>query len=756
MLARSFPFGPPLAAAFLALALATGPLPAAEDDAPPRLLSVEEIVKTSRPSIVTVTHRGRSGRTQGLGTGFVISEDGLIATNLHVIGEARPIDVEFSNGKTLPVVEVYAWDRRLDLAIIRVKADQLTPLPLGDSDTVEQGAEIVALGNPQGLKYSVVKGIVSAIRNLNDDKGTGLIQVAMPIEPGNSGGPLVNLYGEVYGIITFKEAYSDNVGFAMPVNFIKTLIETPNQVPMDRWVTIGALNKDQWKTVNGGLWSQRAGIISAASDYGHGFGGRALCLSRQKVPKVPYELAVDTRIHHDDGAAGLTFASDGDQIHYGFYASSGQLRLTRFDGADVYSWTVLEQVESDAYLPGEWNDLRVRVEKDRILCFVNGEKVIESTDTALRDGRVGLCKFRHTHADYRKFRTGKDIAPGEVPTAVVASLKKLIQSREIAGSGDEILALALAKHPGPSQEILSEEAEALERQATALRSLARDVHAVSVLEDVLEIAPADKADDEIDLFHAGLLIAKLENPDLDVAVYLEELDRMSTELSERFSCSTPDTEKLEDLSTYLFEEQGFHGSRSNYYHRSNSFLNEVLDDREGLPISLAVVYIELAHRLGLKNVSGVGLPGHFIVQNNPDHGKRLLIDVFDGGKMLTRPEVEELVFSLTGTELLPSDLQPATKRSILLRLLNNLIGLELGDSIPARALPYLNIYLALAPESPGQRLSRAIIHFQSDDHPSARIDLEWLLENEPDGMNLDRLERLYQRLDDEPSKKPKT
>ena len=91
------------------------------------------------------------------------------------------------------------------------------------------------------------------------------------------------------------------------------------------------------------------------------------------MPDRPYEVSVTVRLEDEAGAAGLVFASDGDQKHYGFYPSAGQLRLTRFDGPDVYSWTVLKQVPSPHYRLGDWNTLRVRCEKEKIFCFVNDQ-----------------------------------------------------------------------------------------------------------------------------------------------------------------------------------------------------------------------------------------------------------------------------------------------------------------------------------------------------------------------------------------------
>ena len=136
-------------------------------------------------------------------------------------------------------------------------------------------------------------------------------------------------------------------------------------------------------------------------------------------------------------------------------------------------------------------------------------------------------------------------------------------------------------------------------------------------------------EDKIDLFRAGLLVARLDNEEVDVDAYREELERMGRELAAKLPADADEAVKLDALRKYLFEENGFHGSRGDYYNRANSYLNEVLDDREGLPITLSVVYIELARRIGLK-VEGVGLPGHFVVRHVPAEGEPQLIDVYDG------------------------------------------------------------------------------------------------------------------------------
>jgi serine protease Do len=182
--------------------------------------SVEQIATAARESVVVITSSSRDSRGQGLGSGFVVSADGLIATNLHVIGEARPIQVRLANGKRCEVTAVHAFDRAQDLAVIRVDATGLKPLDLGDSKTLKQGQAVVAFGNPRGLTHSIVAGVVSGTREID---GRSMIQIAMPIEQGNSGGPLLDLNGRVLGIPTIKSLVTANLGFAAPINALKPL-----------------------------------------------------------------------------------------------------------------------------------------------------------------------------------------------------------------------------------------------------------------------------------------------------------------------------------------------------------------------------------------------------------------------------------------------------------------------------------------------------------------------------------------------------
>ena len=244
-----------------------------------------------------------------------------------------------------------------------------------------------------------------------------MIQLAIPIERGNSGGPVVDLEGKVVGILTLKSLVTENLGFAVAINSLKPLLEKPNPIAMGKWLTIGALDPRHWQVVGDARWTQHAGRMRADGP-GKGFGGRSLCLSTQSRSRDAVRSGRAASVcGEQDGAAGLVFHSDGGDRHYGFYPTSGKLRVTRFDGPVVYDWHVLWEEPRDEYKPDAWNELKIRVEKDRIQCLCNGAVVYELQDDFYRKGKVGLAKFRHTTAEFKGFRVGEQIEERQIDDA---------------------------------------------------------------------------------------------------------------------------------------------------------------------------------------------------------------------------------------------------------------------------------------------------------------------------------------------------
>lgn len=695
--------------------------------------SAEELAEQVKPSLCVITTRGRDISEKGLGTGFVISADGLIATNAHVIGEGRPIAVEFADGKKYDVASVHAHDHQRDLAIIKIDAKGLKPLELGDSEAIKDGQPVVAFGNPKGLKFSVVSGVVSATREVETRK---MIQLAIAVEPGNSGGPVVDARGQVLGIVSIKSLVTENLAFAVGVNELKPLIQKPNPVSMSAWATIGALDPDEWQSEMGARWTQRAGRLRV-EQLGSGFGGRSICVWQRKPPALPFDVAVTVKLDDEKGAAGLIFRHDGEK-HYGFYPTTGgKLRLTRFDGPDVNSWKILYDVPNPHYKPGEWNTIRVRVAKDGVKCFVNGQLAFESNDAEWADGQVGLAKFRDTKAEFKNFHVGSDLAPKPGDAKAVLNL--------IDGKPGPDLVGKLAKEKS-STDVLRARAEELEKQAAKLKELAGQVQEQRVYDELQKVLSGPEA--QIDLIHAALLLAKLDNEEVDVDAYRAEVERMAKKAAEGLAKDATDEAKLKALNTYFFEKRGFHGSRGNYYHRSNSYLNEVIDDREGLPITLCVLYMDLARRMGV-NVVGIGLPGHFVARHMPKEGEGKFIDVFERAETLTTEQVKKKAEDAAGREMDNEVLKPVTKKAIVVRMLHNLLGLAQRDQDTTTGLRYLNGILILDPADGQSRMMRAGIHLSKDQKPEALADVQYLIDHPVPGIDQRKLEQCKRGLERE-------
>ena len=707
----------------------------------PKSVSVQELAKQTRGSLALIRGASRDGRSRGLGTGFVVAK-GLICTNLHVIGEARTFSVELASGKKLKVTGIHAWDRRLDLAVIRVSDDGLKPLPLAATAAkTPQGAPIVAMGNPQGLKYSVVAGVLSETRLM---EGRKMLQLAIPIEPGNSGGPVMDRQGKVLGIVTMKSLVTNNLGFAVTVDSLHRLLKDPNSVTLQKWLTIGRIDASEWTTVFGANWRQRAGRVLVEQP-GKGFGGRSLCLSTQKPLKPPYEIGVSVKMDSERGAAGLAFRSDGKNRHYGFYPSSGAMRFVRFEGSSVYSWRVLHNKPSEHYRPGEWNHLKVRIEKDnKFKFFVNDKLVLERTDTAFKAGKIGLAKFRNTRAEFKDFLIAKSIKPTQLSAKDQAEIKKAISKLgPFEGITPKKLD-TLSKRSAASIRTLKKQSEELAKRAKELQRLANDVHVKSVINQLKAVVSKEK---DIDLITASMLIAQLDDREIDVTGYVKQFNRMVAQIKRGIPKKATEKQRLDTLNRYLFKENGFHGSRTEYYHPANRYMNRVLDDREGIPIMLSVLYMELGSKIGLK-LEGVGLPGHFVVrfvpQKKDSKTKPKLIDVFDQGKTLNKEEAATKVKETSGQDLRDEHLAASSKKAILIRMLVNLLSISQSqrDSDREATLRYLEALLTIDPTMVRERGFRALIRYQTGRKLAAIQDLDWFLEKKPQGVDLSRIRQM--------------
>ncbi len=224
--------------------------------------------------------------------------------------------------------------------------------------------------------------------------------------------------------------------------------------------------------------------------------------------------------------------------------------------------------------------------------------------------------------------------------------------------------------------------------------------------------------------------------------YREEVDRLGRAIKAELPKAADADKRLAALNHFLFQERGFHGSRLDYYARGNSYLNEVLDDREGLPITLAVIYIDLARQLDLP-VVGVALPGHFVVRYRARKRARADSSMsMNGGKEMSAHDAADKVLKTTGQELDKKDLAPVAKKAIVLRMLHNLLNVAQHEQDRPGLLRYLDAIVTLSPDAHAERWARAVFRYQAGQPRRRAHDCDYLLAHAPADVDLDRVREL--------------
>ena len=231
---------------------------------------------------------------------------------------------------------------------------------------------------------------------------------------------------------------------------------------------------------------------------------------------------------------------------------------------------------------------------------------------------------------------------------------------------------------------------------------------------------------KIDLAEAALLCAQDTYPDLDIRSQLESLEALAAKLRDRLPADFSVTHRLVALNNYLFRELGFSGNMDEYYDPRNSFLNDVLARKTGIPITLSIVYLEVGQRLGLK-LRGVSFPGHFLVKVRVTGGE-LVLDPYAGGRSLSEEELRERLAQFTDKDTakeLPLEdfLEPASPRQILARLLRNLKAIYLDAKQFDKALGVMNRLVILLPDVPEERRDRGLVFARLECPRAAQEDL---------------------------------
>jgi regulator of sirC expression with transglutaminase-like and TPR domain len=242
---------------------------------------------------------------------------------------------------------------------------------------------------------------------------------------------------------------------------------------------------------------------------------------------------------------------------------------------------------------------------------------------------------------------------------------------------------------------------------------------------------SDVEDEKIDLIRSALVIARTEYPALDIEEYAGRIERMSRRAA-ALATGLGGPGIRAALNHVMFEEGNLRGNREDYYDPRNSFLNDVLDRGLGIPITLSIIYMEVAKGVGFL-LAGVGMPGHFLLKHYGDDGQETLIDCFNRGDILSRQDCQSRLDEIYSGEmaLRPEFLHPISRRQILTRMLNNLKTVYLSTRNFRKALVIADLILVIHPQSAEDVKQRALLRYSMGMHALAAQDLDEYLKISP-------------------------
>ena len=246
---------------------------------------------------------------------------------------------------------------------------------------------------------------------------------------------------------------------------------------------------------------------------------------------------------------------------------------------------------------------------------------------------------------------------------------------------------------------------------------------------------------QVPLDIAALELASIEFPGLDVEGSLFRLDNLAEQIQSQLTANASGHDFIRGTNELLFDVLQFRGNEGEYYDPRNSCLNSVLTRRLGIPISLSVLYIELARRLR-RPVYGVGLPGHFIVAYE-DADTRFWIDPFHGGRILTHADCCALAKQTAGVDIRsnPAVFAPVPKRQILVRMLSNLKAIYVRGAAFDKALQVLDLLIDAMPDYAEEYRHRGLVHLRQQNHRAAQADLETYLRLEPNAPEREEVQK---------------
>lgn len=249
-------------------------------------------------------------------------------------------------------------------------------------------------------------------------------------------------------------------------------------------------------------------------------------------------------------------------------------------------------------------------------------------------------------------------------------------------------------------------------------------------------------DESVDILRAALTLSRIHEPALDMERYVHRVDELAARVAVKIDDPDDPVQIIAAMNDVLFREEMFRGNTVDYYSPRNSFLHDVLDRRLGIPITLALVYMEVARRVGFQ-LFGVGMPGHFLLKHYDVDGHSILIDAFERGSIVTEDDCRQKLDSIYSGQvaLQPEFLLPVTRRQMLTRILNNLRSIYLSQRDFRRAVQVVDLILVIYPRSPEDMKQRAVLRYNLNDFRGALSDFEEYVKMSPDASDAEEIKQ---------------
>ena len=263
-----------------------------------------------------------------------------------------------------------------------------------------------------------------------------------------------------------------------------------------------------------------------------------------------------------------------------------------------------------------------------------------------------------------------------------------------------------------------------------------------VIQAFATLVRSEIEDERVDILRAALTFSRIQEPVLDVEHYVHRVDELAARVAAKIEDPDDPVQIIAALNDVLFREEVFRGNTVDYYSPRNSFLHHVLDRRLGIPITLALVYMEVARRVGFQ-LFGVGMPGHFLLKHYDVDGHSILIDAFERGSIVTEDDCRQKLDSIYSGQvaLQPEFLLPVTRRQMLTRMLNNLRSIYLSQRDFRRAVQVVDLILVIYPRSPEDMKQRAVLRYNLNDFRGALSDFEEYVKMSPDASDAEEIKQ---------------